>query len=75
MATTTDEPAPATNGAAASPVPDDNAQVNSGAKRKREDSTPQVETVIKTSTPPALEGEQNAHLQESLKDILKVLRR
>lgn len=75
MATATAEPAPVMNGAATSPIPDDTTTASSGTKRKREDSAPQADGAIKDDVPTATREELSPQLQESLKDILKLLRK
>ena len=79
MATAAAEPAPVTNGTApiASPlsVPEEVAQPASGTKRKREDSAPQTDATVEGSAPAPVKEASNAQVQDSLRDILKVLRK
>jgi hypothetical protein len=70
MATATAEPI--TNGTATPPIDDDGALGSSGTKRKRADSEniPQKDDFEQDAP-----VESSPQLQESLKDILKVLRK
>jgi hypothetical protein len=75
MATATAEPV--TNGTATPPIPDDSVSASSGTKRKRADSENASQTDgavdgdVQRSTP----DEKSPQLEESLRDILKVLRK
>jgi hypothetical protein len=74
MATATTEPI--TNGTATPPIADDSTTASSGTKRKRADSenVPQIDGVIDGVVTNSVLGQSNPQLQDSLKDILKVLR-
>lgn len=75
MATATIEPV--TNGTSTPPAADDNSLMSSGTKRKRTDNedAPQTDGLFDSIVEESAAVEGSPLVQESLKDILTVLRK